>query len=263
MAAQMLPQLRTGFVSASSLAVRNALFASCKLSQCQKTLTVEFDDQSKFLFSGLWLRDACRDSQVISHAAGERILTKIPMATKSCGIIRSVEANNDIVKIEWADDKDVSSSYFEAGFLRQYASAVAKMVNDSTSKETLHHPIQECYQWLEPYTGFPSACAPTPDMVELWKNDGSVFQHRDYNTLLTSESANLEFLQTLMRNGIAIVDNVPPNNTNEPSNRTVLNFADKILGGMQKDPAREDPNWGDTKKGECGVNKLRTADAVE
>jgi len=241
----MLPQLRTAFVSASSLAVPNAFVASCNLSHCQKKLAVEFNDNSKFLFSGLWLRDACRDAQVISHAAGERILTKIPMATKSCGVIHSAEVNNDIVKIQWADDKDVSESYFEAGFLRQYASAAAKMVNSS---ESSLHPVQEHYRWLEPYTGFPHARAPTKDMVKLWKNDGAGFQHCDYNTLFSSDSANLEFLQTLMRNGIAIVDNVPPSAANEPINTTILNFTDKILGGMQKDPARTDPNWVIQKK---------------
>ena len=58
---------------------------------------------------------------------------------------------------------------------------------------------------------------------------------------MSSDEANLAFLQALVRHGVCIVDDVVP--TPEKANDTVLNFASTVLGGMQKDPARDDPNW--------------------
>jgi len=69
---------------------------------------------------------------------------------------------------------------------------------------------------------------------------GDQFQHRSFADVSSSDAGNLEFLQTLMRHGVVIVDDVP---TDLKDSSTVLNFANSALGGMQKDPARDEPNW--------------------
>ena len=56
---------------------------------------------------------------------------------------------------------------------------------------------------------------------------------------MTSEEANLEMLQSLMKHGVIIMDNVTP----AEDASVLLHFANQCLGGMQKDPARESPNW--------------------
>merc|ERR1712137_47230 len=51
-------------------------------------------------------------------------------------------------------------------------------------------------------------------------------------------------MQTLLRCGVVILDGAPK----VRDSGIVREFADKCLGGMQKDPAREEPNWVITKK---------------
>jgi trimethyllysine dioxygenase len=51
-------------------------------------------------------------------------------------------------------------------------------------------------------------------------------------------------MQSLMRDGVVLVDEVP-----ECSDASeLLDFVYRVLGGMQKDPARDEPNWKITKK---------------
>jgi len=194
------------------------------------------------------LRDACRNSEVVSSAAGERLLGTIPWVTRSQGVVKVVESNLEEVKIHWADENAVSCSTFTSNWLRQYAPIVAKDLCNDSAKQVVakesHLAAREKFKWLEPYYGYPGNKAPTPESVTLWKNHestkGDHFQHRSYADVCGSEAKNLEMMQALMRHGVVIIDDVP---TDLKTNSTVLSFANNVLGGMQKDPARDEPNW--------------------
>lgn len=51
-------------------------------------------------------------------------------------------------------------------------------------------------------------------------------------------------MQAVMEHGVVIVDNIP----SCPDSSVLLDFVNNHLGGMQKDPAREEPNWVIKKK---------------
>jgi alpha-ketoglutarate-dependent taurine dioxygenase len=134
---------------------------------------------------------------------------------------------------------------FPSGFLRMYG-PIAGKPNDEASAEV--HPASEAFRWLEAYSGYEGVSAPDLSLKKLWKNKRVTlpdqFQHRDYNTVRSSDSANLEMLQALMEHGVVILDGVPA----AEDSRIVRGFADDCLGGMQKDPARDEPNWVIKKK---------------
>jgi alpha-ketoglutarate-dependent taurine dioxygenase len=244
---------RRTLVNAASLAVKDVSLTECRPLEGGRSVALGFSDGTKFQFSGLWLRDSCRNPSLVCEAAGERILDKIPFSTGGRGIVAEAKvASTSAEKLEvnWADESDVVST-FDAGFLRQYAEAVAKDLakdpDDCYAKDggKSEHAASDRWRWLQPYQGFAGSKAPVQGEVDLWKNEqreaGDQFLHWDFNELVSSDEANLAFLQALVRHGVCIVDDVVP--TPEKPNDTVLNFASTVLGGMQKDPARDDPNW--------------------
>ena len=205
-----------------------------------KQIQVAFSDGSAFQLHGLWLRDACRDPTVVSEQAGERYLDKIafsPDGHHSRGEVAEATVHEDGLEVRWKADPQIGdgSSHFSSGFLRMYAPVAGKVVEGQR-----HHPRNHDFQWLRGYSGFSDAPAPDLSLKTLWKNQKLLdpFEHRDFNAVTTSDSANLELLQAVMEHGVVIMDNVPQSG----DSRVLLDFVNNCLGGMQKDPAREEPN---------------------
>jgi len=204
-------------------------------------IQVGFSDGSEFQFHGLWLRDACRDPNYVSAAAGERYLEKIafkPGGAHAAGRVQDVGVVDGGLEVKWAPEAPMedSPSLFPTGFLRMYAGVAGKKV-----KGDAHHSCKHDFRWLEPYSGFAGAPAPYMDMKKLFKNQGvrDQFQHRDFHAVSASGEANLEMMGALMENGVIILDDV----TKADDASVLLKFVDDCLGGMQKDPARDEPNW--------------------
>lgn len=206
-----------------------------------KQISVGFADGSAFQLHGRWLRDACRDAMVVSQQAGERYLDRIAFSEKgqhSKGEVAEAKVVDDGVEVRWKDDPQIGEgpSYFSSGFLRMYAPTAGKVLQGGK-----HHPRNVDFQWLRGYSGFASAPAPDLSIKKLWKNQGVAdqIQHRDYHAARNSDSANLELMQAVMEHGVVILDNVPPSQDSS----VLLDFVNNCLGGMQKDPARDEPNW--------------------
>ena len=231
--------------------------AKVKTAQLQsngKLVEINFADGSTYTFHALWLRDSCRDDAHVVACAGERQLTATAAMISRPETISakslSVTANGDLL-INWEGDEtriggvenSVTESIFKGNFLRSYAEIVAKPMTKTTEETTL---IQEDFEWLRPYTGYPDAKAPRRDTVNYWRNEE--IQSGKFNILTfkyeDANESNLDFLKALMRDGVVLVDGVP-----ECSDATELkDFTYRVLGGLQKDPAREEPNWKITKK---------------
>ena len=95
--------------------------------------------------------------------------------------------------------------------------------------------------WLEPYTGFPGAPAPvdwTP-----YGGDAAPSAHFprrfDLAELERCEATQVAYLRAILEEGAALVEGVP----DEASGVFVRRFADDFLGGMQKEPTRDERNW--------------------
>merc|ERR1712113_139188 len=56
---------------------------------------------------------------------------------------------------------------------------------------------------------------------------------------MTNESTNLKVMQDLIRYGAVLIDNAP---ATEDASR-LHEFTTDVLGGLQKDPCREENNW--------------------
>lgn len=211
------------------------------LDEYGKQIHVAFSDGSAFQLHGLWLRDACRDAMVVSQQAGERYLDKIafsPEGHHSRGEVQEARVCEDGLEVTWKRDPQIGDapSHFSSGFLRMYAPIAGKALGGQR-----HHPRNEDFRWLRGYSGFSNAPAPDASMKALWKNQVGVnpFEHRDYHAVRHSDSANLEMMQAVMEHGVVILDNVP----HSEDSSILLDFVDNCLGGMQKDPARDEPNW--------------------
>jgi hypothetical protein len=219
-----------------------------------KLVEVQFVDGSVFAFHALWLRDSCRDDAHVVACAGERQLTATAAMISSPETIvakaLTVSSEGDLT-ITWDGDESrvggvensITESSFKGNFLRSYAEIVAKPMDAHTKEISLQ---QEDFEWLRPYTGYPSAKAPRRDTVNYWKNseiESGKFKITTFDYKDATET-NLDFLKVIMRDGVVLVDNVP-----ECSDATELkDFTYRVLGGLQKDPARDEPNWRITKK---------------
>jgi alpha-ketoglutarate-dependent taurine dioxygenase len=237
-----------GFVSATT-----APF-DCGLSQAKvcdggNIVQLGFSDGSTFDFHGLWLRDACRDATVLSEQAGERYLDRIPSTVGCTGKAKSVNITAGNLEVVFDNDHaevEGKPLQFPSGFLRMYGPIVGRPCGEISSQA---HPASGEFAWLEPYSGYDKVPAPDPSSKKLWKNEGidangaqilsDPFPHVDYDSVCSSDHENLDMLQTLMEHGVVIIDNVPA----AQDGSMVRSFADKCLGGMQKDPSRSDANW--------------------
>ncbi|KAJ1444484.1 hypothetical protein M885DRAFT_552825 [Pelagophyceae sp. CCMP2097] len=214
---------------------------------------VKFADGAAFLFHALWLRDACRDSSHVAAAAGERILTATPVGPAGERVdpvaLRAVavEATEMSLSLRWSGaDSPITESVLDAAALRLYAPAVAR---------ALHVPAGDAAHgewpdWLAPYTGFPGALA-AESYVSYYgdaRAEGAAPFPRtfEYEALMAGGSAaeQLELIRTTLECGAAMVTGVP----DEESGVALRRFVSAALGGLQKDPTRDEPNWRIVKK---------------
>lgn len=212
-----------------------------------KLVDMHFSDGTAYTYHALWLRDACRDVNHVVANVGERQLTATAamLETPEQLAVKSVDVSESgDVKIEWNSglsmidsiENTVQYSTFSSNFLRLYADVVAKPIktNDKSHKK-------EEMEWLRPYTGYPDACAPKPSMINLWTNTDRKagkfeFQRFQYSDAIAK---NLDFMKTLLRDGAVLVDHVPEC----PDAAELLDFTYRTMGGLQKDPTRDEPNW--------------------
>ena len=219
-----------------------------------KQVVVEFADGSKYSFHSLWLRDSCRDDAHVVACAGERQLTATAaMISNPASIVAkvlSVSAEGDL-QINWDGDESrvggvensITESFFKGNFLRSYAEIVARPMDTASEEASL---LQEDFEWLRPYTGYPDVKAPRRDTVNYWKNseiESGKFKIATFSYADATEK-NLDLLKTLMKDGVVLVDNVPECSDSSE----LIDFTYRVLGGLQKDPARDEPNWRITKK---------------
>ena len=71
------------------------------------------------------------------------------------------------------------------------------------------------------------------------------FPRYNHDAVLADPATKLAAMRDLMRAGAIIVDDVPEN---EKDSTTLHAFVDDVLGGMQKDPCRDERNWKIVKK---------------
>ncbi|CAJ1427768.1 unnamed protein product [Effrenium voratum] len=237
-------------VNVTSAPCSNIRCAAASVKEDGKRVQVEFTDGAEFELHGLWLRDACRDENFVSEVAGERYLTRTAFKEKQShadGKVADAKVVEGSLQVKWANEGSLSevASIFPSNFLRTYAGVVGRHL-----KGDRHHTSKEAYRWLEPYSGFKGAPAPDLKLKSLFKSD-NFFQRRDYKAVINSDESNLEMAQALVRHGVVIMENVPTPVAQAKDNSVLLNFVDQCLGGMQKDPARKDPNWVIQKKADA------------
>ena len=210
---------------------------------------VAFSDGASFRFHALWLRDACADANHVVADAGERILSMLPVNTGCDEKLRAATCDVDDaggLVVTW--DNHETPSTFSARSLRAYADVVAAPVAKRPAEGILapedenEHPAA----WLEPFTGYPDAPGQPPSRIDYFKNeDGVSFPRYDHDAVLADPATKLAAMRDLMRAGAIIVDDVPEN---EKDSTTLHAFVDDVLGGMQKDPCRDERNWKIVKK---------------
>ena len=224
-------------------------------------VAVHFDDGFGCRFHALWLKDACRDDAHVARGAGERLLTATPVGPSGVVADRlratSVEVpDGEQLCVHWNAESfcahelamdPPAASTFPAAFLRAYgATSVAEPIAEAEDGVLSDDDVLNAdLDWLRPYSAFQDAPAPAADSMELWKNDGGlelpVYDHDD--VLDVQSTANLRMLRDMVRFGAVIIDGCA-----EPGVAGLHNFADKALGGLQKDPTRPESNWKIVKK---------------
>jgi len=99
---------------------------------------VEFADGATYIYHALWLRDACRDEELVKTAAGERILHKTPLETlppiaPAALVISGTHCTEGGgVHMEWSDG---TAGEFQGDMLRAYAPSVALCATDAPLDE--------------------------------------------------------------------------------------------------------------------------------
>eukprot|EP00443_Scrippsiella_acuminata_P007478 CAMPEP_0115241418 /NCGR_PEP_ID=MMETSP0270-20121206/38418_1 /TAXON_ID=71861 /ORGANISM="Scrippsiella trochoidea, Strain CCMP3099" /LENGTH=498 /DNA_ID=CAMNT_0002656435 /DNA_START=95 /DNA_END=1590 /DNA_ORIENTATION=+ len=218
----------------------------CRARAEGRHVELHFEDGSGYRFHALWLRDACRDDAHVSAAAGERILAATPVVTGCNGSIsaKRVDVEGDgRLRIQW-DDATSQDSTFDAEFLRTYGTVVAQPIDSAVQLQGPDRCTHDA-EWLRPYSGYPGIKAPVRDSMRLWTGASDEFTFRQYSFPdLADSCVNLEMLQTLVRDGVVVVEDMP-----EVADASALiQFTDDYCGSLQKDPAREEANWKITKK---------------
>lgn len=226
-----------------------------------KSIKITFEDSpdTSYLFHSLWLRDACRDeNHVVGGGVGERILGATPLLTCNIKELKATGAvvfNNDSnasseddmkVEITWNDASSTPTSTFDISFLREYADVAAQRITEGEQSQMPRTNEQENeMSWLKPYTGFINAPAPSNSM--LWSRETADFPRFQHDEVLSNPQENLKLLQDLMQKGVVLVDGMPPPSEDD-SGSALKNFIERSMGGLQKDPTRDEPNWQITKK---------------
>eukprot|EP00471_Norrisiella_sphaerica_P013368 CAMPEP_0184492104 /NCGR_PEP_ID=MMETSP0113_2-20130426/22309_1 /TAXON_ID=91329 /ORGANISM="Norrisiella sphaerica, Strain BC52" /LENGTH=513 /DNA_ID=CAMNT_0026876755 /DNA_START=96 /DNA_END=1637 /DNA_ORIENTATION=- len=203
---------------------------------------ITFDDGARYRFHALWLRDACRGEKSVDSISGERYLDATPIGPYSSVYTNSIHANEvGVVEgnliVHWTENDSVKATVMRGDVLRSYADIVAQpMEAVEQAEETVS---TSSLNWLLPYTGFSDAKAPRQDTIRPWNSQTANFKLYDHDEVLKDSTINLDLMESLMRDGVVIVENAPE----ATSGSVLLDFVYASLGGMQKDPTREEPNW--------------------
>lgn len=230
------------------------------------TVIVGWDGFGFYEVHALWLRDACRDAAFVKPSAGERLLGNCPCNTlcwqdPDFGVTK-MEWHDDSLYVEWSDGK---SGKLARDFLRVFLPVVGKSKNEAGSQTSSHDEGEDLAAFIRPYMhssmGGPSsgALAPPASSVRLWggKHRFIKFHTLEYDHVYGTAEGNLELLKTLLRDGACKVAGlpVPPSQSFskddpvarkqaiEDSAKVLLSTLDQLVGGFQKDPSREEPNW--------------------
>ena len=75
-----------------------------------------------------------------------------------------------------------------------------------------------------------------------------VFPSYDHDAVVRDPKLKLDVKETSCGAGAVVIDDVP---TNEVDSGTLHAFVDDVLGGMQKDPCRDERNWKIVKKADA------------
>ncbi len=216
------------------------------MTQFQKVVSdglsvdIYFEDQSAYRFHAFWLRDACRDSHHLKAEAGEKILTATPIMNhnlEDLSVGSAVITQTGELCMTWSDG--AQDSTYSAEFLRRYADTVAQPIQTLQQESTTNATA-----WMHPFSGYQDARAPSAEGIELWKNDDKGDFPRYAFSAVKQSSVNLELLQQLMRHGVVVIEEAP--DVDDAS--ALLDFVNHCLGGLQKDPARDEANWTIVKK---------------
>jgi hypothetical protein len=228
-----------------------------------KQVIVTFDDidSTQYLYHTLWLRDACRDSEHVVAKVGERQLTATAAMLTNPEDLSiqqiSILPDGETMEIVWANrgimientENSIYKSTFSASFLREYAPVVGKKMTTTTTQDSNNDNHNDDLEWLRPYSGFPHTKAPSDDMMNLWNRKSATINKFEYHDLFPTNEAidkniHLDILRTLVKDGFCLVENAPSTSDSQ----LLHDFVYEILGGLQKDPAREMANWQITKK---------------
>ena len=222
-------------------------FAVLEATPDDTYVDVVFKDGASFRFHALWLRDACSDPNHVVADAGERILSMLPVNTGCDANLRATRCEMDEIGglvVHWTNHEIPST--FDAKSLRAFADVVAQPLADGSEIPPLAASETE---WLDPFTGYPDAPGQSPSQIDYFKNeDGVVFPSYDHDAVVRDPKLKLDVMRDLMRAGAVVIDDVP---TNEVDSGTLHAFVDDVLGGMQKDPCRDERNWKIVKKADA------------
>ena len=217
------------------------------------SLSSSRQDGASFRFHALWLRDACSDANHVVADAGERILSMIPVNIPGCdAALQAAAADITLdgggLSVTW-NNHDVPST-FDAKTLRAFADVVARPIGDGGGDdEEARRPLDASgVAWLAPFTGYPDAPGQPTEDIDYYRNgqDGGVaFPSYAHDVVLADPEVKVALMKDLLRKGAVIVDDVPEN---EIDSSTLHAFVDDVLGGMQKDPCRDERNWKIVKK---------------
>jgi len=207
-----------------------------------------------YKFHAMWLRDACRDENAI--VPGERNLRATPvgplshvdptqLAAESASW--NIDGKKNELVVTWNEaSANIRQSRFTKEFLEKYAPIVAQsdeddeVVTSIPSSDNNWSTEYDIPTWLEPYTGYPDARAPTDYLAWDDTNPSKGFRRFDHKMVMTNDTVVLDLIRELLHGkGVALVDNVP--DTEDASELT--HFVQHSLGGLQKDPTRTEANW--------------------
>lgn len=221
--------------------------AAAAIENGGKSVVVDFTDGHKCRFHTLWLKDACRDEEHVGAGHGERYLTATPVgpsgvrfgdistsaAAVEGGDLRLTWGDASFCAHEMAADPPKAGT-FPAGFLRNYADLVAEPLTATPAPV-----LQDDMAWLRPFSAFMDAPASADDDMAMWRSAGAQLPVYDHGEVLRNDSeANLRMLQDLVKHGAVIIDGCE-----DPGEEALHRFADTCVGGLQKDPTRDEANW--------------------
>ena len=180
--------------------------------------------------------------------AGERKLIATPVGPLSHVDPSRLEAtavewqdDETILKVSWNDaSPNLPYSTFSREFLERYAPVVAKQVGGTFKKRQATKPGTQSSTF---HLGWNLTL-----VIRMLRHQRNIkngkkmnnFVIFDHEQVMKDPHVLLDLLETLLvGKGVALVDNVPEtDNASE-----LIAFIQHSLGGLQKDPTRDEPNW--------------------